>query len=132
MHLIPSEIRIGGIFDASVDLDETRNHPKDLKQQVKAAEVAVAKNISQIEQVESAVKSATNELERARADFVRAAKLVKDEYISKRAYYHTKASPDVAHAGGDKSTVQLIQAKSPPMQAEAELAQADAESPPAE
>ena len=112
MHLIPSEFRIGGVYQASTNLDEPRHHPKDMEQQVKAVEVALAQSVSQIEQAESAVKSTTTELESVRADFVRAAKLVKEGNIAKRAYVHTKASYDVAQADDDKSQAQLIQAKS--------------------
>ncbi len=84
MHLIPSEFRIGGVYQANANLDETRNHPKDMEQQVKTAEVALAQSVSQIEQAESAVKSATTELERAQANFVRAAKVVKRGYLQAR------------------------------------------------
>jgi len=112
---------------ASANLDETRDHLRNLEQQVKAAEAALDQSGSQIEQAESAVKSASAELERARADFARAAKLVKEGSVSKRTFDQSKAAFDVAQADHDKAKAQLIEAKSARIQAEAELARARAE-----
>jgi multidrug resistance efflux pump len=112
---------------AAANLDQTRDHLKDLEQQVKAAEAALEQTVSGISQAESAIKSADAQLEKTRADFLRASKLVKKGDIAKRTYDSSKAAYDVAQADDDTAKSQLIQAKSTRIQAEAELARARAE-----
>ncbi len=87
---------------AAANLDQTRDHLKDLEQQVNGAQAAVDQTDSQIKQAESAVKSAEAELIKAKADYERGVKLVKKGDISKRSFDAAKASYDVAGADLDK------------------------------
>ena len=112
---------------ANASLDETRDHLKDLEQQVKAAGAALDQTASQIKQAESAVESAEAQLVKADADFQRATKLVKKGDISKRAFDSAKASYDVDRANLDKAQSALIQARAARIQAQAELSRAKAD-----
>jgi multidrug resistance efflux pump len=112
---------------ASANLDQTRDHLKDLEQQVKASQAALDQSGSQIKQAQSAVQSAEAQLIKAKADFERATKLVAKGDISKRGFDDARASNDVAQANLDKAESQLIQAKSAQLEAEAELARAKAD-----
>ena len=100
---------------ASANLDETRDHLKDLGQQVKAAQAALDQTASQIKQADSAVTSSEAQLVKADADFQRASKLVKKGDISKRQHgYFRETLVGKIHAG-DQSVVTLMRYPKTPL-----------------
>lgn len=115
------------VDQANARLDATRDQLKNLGEQVKAAQAAVAQSESRIKQAQFAVARARANLDEAQKDLERATNLLPEGAVSRRTFDQANAAVDIAQADLANAEAQEAQATSARLQAEAELARTEAQ-----
>lgn len=113
--------------EALANYDETLNNVEALQKQVEAAEASLQQARSAINQAESTVKSAEAQLDDADITYRRFKRLVEEGSISRQDFDQVKADWQVALANKESADAALISANHAQLQAQATLAQANAE-----